>query len=177
VANPSELEGVVLGIVHAQQPCTPYAIRRELFDSPSTYWSASAGSIYPLIKRLVGNGWLEATPDKTDRRGRQVLRLTRAGKNALRSWTTGGADPEIAARMYDSLRVRMFSLGALRPAERRRFAKKALAALEESLANTQRHLESRAAEASEFEHLANLGGVHEAEARVAWMREVVATLG
>lgn len=176
MVSPSELEGVVLGIVHAQQPCTSYTIRRALRESPSTYWSASAGSIYPLIRRLTESGWIEATPDPSDRRGRHVLRLKEEGRLALRAWTLEGSDPNVAARMYDSLRLRMFSMSALRPAERRRFANQALAALEACLTTTRNHFDSEATNADEYQRLANLGGVYEAETRVRWMREVVESL-
>lgn len=177
MASTSELEGVVLGIVHSVQPCTSYMIRRALRASPSTYWSASAGSVYPLIRRLTKNGLIEATPDPSDRRGRQVLRLRKEGRAALRAWTIEGSDPKVAARMYDSVRLRMFSLGALKPVEQRRFAVRALAALEASLLETREHFDSEATSSDEFERLANLGGVYQAEARVRWMREAVASLG
>jgi hypothetical protein len=52
----SELEGVVLGHLWKRGPCTTYSIRKELLQSPSSHWSASAGAIYPLLARFEERG-------------------------------------------------------------------------------------------------------------------------
>ena len=72
----TELEGTVLGLVWARQPCTPYRVRREFTDSPSPYWSGSAGAIYPLMARLESAGLLRSAPHATGERGSRRYRLT-----------------------------------------------------------------------------------------------------
>ena len=172
VARISELKGVVLGIVYNLQPCTAYAVRRELRASPSTHWSASGGSIYPLLDRLESGGLVTSTPDAKDRRGRRLLRLTQAGGSALRSWALRGSEPEVAAEVFDAVRARVFFLAALAPRDRERFATRSLDALEGYLATVREDLSGRTDEQGGFEYLAALGGVYEAEARVKWMREL-----
>ena len=49
----TELEATVLGELSIQQPCTAYAIRRAFAQSPTPTWSGSAGTIYPVLERLL----------------------------------------------------------------------------------------------------------------------------
>lgn len=96
----SELEGAVLIEVERLGPCTAYQIRQGFKGSPTPEWSASAGSIYPAIKRMVRRGWLVSSPREGDGRATQYLSLTAAGKQALSRWaddldraTSPGQDP------------------------------------------------------------------------------------
>ncbi len=172
MARISELKGVVLGVVHDLQPCTAYAVRRQLKGAPSTHWSASAGSIYPLLDRLESAALVESTPDSSDGRGRRLLKLTKAGRSALRSWSLSAPEPDIAADVFDAVRARVSFLGALAPRDRERFAIESLDALEGYLARVREDLSGRKDEQGGFEYLAALGGVYEAEARIKWMREL-----
>jgi DNA-binding PadR family transcriptional regulator len=54
------LEGCVLGILWERGPCTAYAARKVLRESPSPYWSGSAGAVYPLLARLEGRRLVRA---------------------------------------------------------------------------------------------------------------------
>ena len=49
----SEIEACVLALVSVDGPATPYAIRKVFLNSPNPQWSGSAGTIYPLIGRLL----------------------------------------------------------------------------------------------------------------------------
>lgn len=175
MATITELEGVVLGIVRSLQPCTAYAVRRRIQASPSTHWSASAGSIYPLLARLEDAGLVEALADPTDGRGRRLMTLTRKGKTALRGWILEAGKPEVAANVSDALRTRTFFLDALSPTERRRVVESALLSAETFRANTEAYRHSLAEEKG-IRMLAALGGEYAAEARVRWLRELLASL-
>lgn len=170
----TELEGVVLGIVDAQQPCTAYRVRQGLIESPSTYWSASAGAIYPLIERLVNLGYVKKSArDRTDGRGRAMLSLSAKGRRSLHAWIMDAATPQVAASVFDSVRARAFFLESLSVAERTLFARQSLEALERFLDQTLEFQEFQK-DAARFRQLAASGAVHAARARVAWMREVLA---
>ncbi len=173
----SELEGVVLGIVHEAQPCTTYAVRKELTASPSTHWTASAGSVYPLLERLESAGLVASALDDEDGRGRRLLRVTSAGRAALRAWVLSGSDPDVAASVFDAVRARAFFARALTPRQREQFAARSLEALEAYLVAARKHVDRYTATGDPFGRLAALGAVYDAEARVRWMQEVVESLG
>ena len=172
MAKLTELEGVVLGLVHRLQPCTAYAVRMALSRSPSTYWSGSSGSVYPALKRLENTRLLESTADASDGRSRRLIGLTRAGRAALETWVMGASDPEVVSCVFDPVRARAFFLEILRPRDRARFASECLSALEKYMEVTRAELAATEDERP-LESLANLGAVRDARARVDWMGEVV----
>ena len=168
----SELEGVVLGVMQGHQPCTAYRIRVVLRDSPSPFWSGSAGAIYPLWKRLETAGLVEGSVDAADGRGRRVLRLTPAGRRRHLDWMLSASSLEVAGAVSDPVRSRAFSLDALTPGDRRRFVDGSLQAVEAFLEVARRDLEERARSDDRYSYLAAVGAVYQAEARVKWMREL-----
>jgi DNA-binding PadR family transcriptional regulator len=163
---------VVLGIMQEHQPCTAYRIRVVLRESPSSFWSGSAGAIYPLLKRLEATGLIEASVDAEDRRGRRLLRLTSAGRRRHLDWMLSASSLEVAGAVSDPVRSRAFSLSALGPGDRRRFVNDSLQALEAFLDVARTDLERRQASGDPYSSLAALGAVYQAEARVKWMGEL-----
>jgi hypothetical protein len=87
-----------------------------------------------------------------------------------------GPDPVLVSAVSDPVRTRVFFLGALTPAQRSGFVRDALAALEDYVERTRADLAKRDAGPGSFDHLAALGAVYEAEARVAWMKELLARM-
>ena len=169
----SELEGVVLGLIGHQQRCTAYQVRRALQASPSTYWSASAGAIYPLLKRLVASGHAKSVQDPDDGRGKSILSLTPRGRKALTTWILGASEPNVAASIFDAVRGRAFFLDAIPAADRQKFVNTTLGALEDFLALAVEHERGLSSESTKYERLAANGAVRVARARVEWMKEVV----
>jgi DNA-binding PadR family transcriptional regulator len=168
----TELEGVVLGIVRTIQPCTAYAVRGVILASPSSHWSASAGAIYPLLERLETDGLVTATLDPADGRGRRLLRLTRAGGRRHRGWMLAASSSEVASGITDAVRARVFFLSQLGARDQRLFVQGALASLDAFLSVTRRDLVARAETDGPLATLAAKGAVYQAEARVAWMKEI-----
>jgi DNA-binding PadR family transcriptional regulator len=164
----TELEYCALGVIWQRGPCSAYTVRSEFAKSPSAHWSASAGSIYPVVSRLLAAGLITARPLSTGRRSSQELRVTGGGLDALRGWI-GQIDKASTSATYDSVRTRLLFLQALQGrAERESVLDKALEETKARLA------ELRAlAEADEpIEALATLGAVYELEARLAWLTEI-----
>jgi DNA-binding PadR family transcriptional regulator len=125
---PTELEGAALGLVVRDGPCTSYAVAEIFRGSPSEVWSGSAGSIYPLMRRLERRGLVVSESGATGRRGRRVYRATPEGRREFRRWLT---DAGRAAGMgHDPLRTRLVFLDLLPRGSRAGF----FAAVREALA-------------------------------------------
>ncbi len=124
----TELEGAALAIVAREGPMTPYAVKEAFRNSPSEFWSGSAGAVYPLISRLEKRKLISAKADKADGRARREFSITAAGRAAMKDWLV---DAERAAGLgFDPLRTRLFFSDLLTPAERKSFIAAALAQMD-----------------------------------------------
>lgn len=126
----SELEGFVLGLVWQLGPASPYQLRRHMLASPSTQWSASAGAIYPLLKRLERAGLLRSDARRTGKRLSRAYQITPHGLRALRVWIGPPLAAEAVTVAHDPLRSRARFLAALTPAQRTQWLAAARAALD-----------------------------------------------
>lgn len=168
----SELEGVCLGIVFRQQPCTAYQVRCELRKAPSSHWRASAGSVYPLLARLARERLLTEKSDSSDGRGRTQLCISARGKSALKGWLVAGTDQELISSVSDPVRSRTFFLDVLPVDERTAYLDKLTEQLEHYLSLTEAHLDDESCNGNSFDALGALGAVRITEARLAWLREI-----
>ena len=171
----SELECFVLGLIWQLGPCSPYEIRRHLQSSPSSQWSASAGAIYPLIRRLQRGRLVRGRRAATGKRTRTEYSITPTGLIALRAWIGPPLEPEAITVAHDPLRSRARFLKALTPVQRCSWFAAALEALKE--------VESRVrAWQMEFgtDELAaqiTRSGELDVECRTRWIREFERALG
>lgn len=166
--EPTELECCVLGIVWERGPVTAHAIRTELLASRSSFWSGSAGAIYPLVARLEKRGLLRTEARPWGDRVKRELTLTPAGLAALRAWLAplpGWA----GAVTFDPIRTRLFFLGALPAESWSAFLDDAEAKVRAEKAALQAEL---AKLSGRFERLAAGGALRELEARLGWLGEV-----
>ena len=168
----SELEGVSLGVVSNYQPCTAYSVRRELKNSPSSHWQASAGSVYPLLARLEAEGLVATKADKSDGRGRRLLTVTARGRKVLKAWIMDGADEVLISSVTDPLRSRMFFLGVLSASKQSEYLNKLIALMEGHLAEITADLDSKSEHDDLYDYLGALGAVRVAETRLDWLRVV-----
>lgn len=168
----SELEGVCLGLVRKNEPCTAYRVRQELKAAPSSHWQASAGSVYPLLARLQDEGMVLTMADKADGRSRKLLRITRQGRAALRKWLLMGTGPELISSMTDPIRSRMFFLNVLNDARRAGYLNNLVTEMELYLRKTKDHLSTMSQEDDVYAYLGALGAIRLTESRLEWMREV-----
>jgi DNA-binding PadR family transcriptional regulator len=172
----TELEACVLGAIWRRGSCSAYAVRREFAESPSSHWSASAGSIYPTIRRLRGLGLVAASPDPSDRRGTHELVVTPEGERTFKAWV--GELPDWTAKpTRDAIRSRMNFLDAL--GDRRAqlaFTTRAEAQARAQITVLKGRLE-KARTISEAEGFVTLGSLHELYGRLRWLRIVKRELG
>lgn len=168
----TDLELCVLGIVWLRGPCSAYAVRCELAESTSSYWSSSAGSIYPVIKRLLAAKLIAARPVPSDGRGKRNVAATAMGERALQSWFT--ELPEwIGMVGLDPIRTRMNFFAVLKGARQQ------LAFLDTTIARTQDCIENEKRKLkilSGVDHLAHLGALYELEGRKTWLVAVRKTV-
>ncbi|MFY7746287.1 MAG: PadR family transcriptional regulator [Erythrobacter sp.] len=115
----TDLEGAALAEVAGRGKATSYVISQAFAQSPSEYWSGSAGAVYPLIKRLAARGLLEPIAAAAGKRQRIDYRITAEGRAALENWLL---DAERAAGMgFDPLRTRLAHLHLVAPEQRKAF--------------------------------------------------------
>jgi DNA-binding PadR family transcriptional regulator len=173
----TELEGSVLGTIGTGEPCTPYAVRREFQDSPSRYWSASAGAIYPLMRRLERRGLIRVRATTDDRRRGRLYGLTPAGRRALRRWLGTLADPVTTGVPPDPLRNRVAFFATLDPATRRTLLDGAAMELRADLGRVREYTSRQKADGRTYEYLVSAGAERMLEARLDWIVEVIRVTG
>ena len=119
----TELEGAVLSEVHHRGRQTAFQVRRSFAVSPSLEWRGSAGAVYPAIKRLEKQGFIDAS-ETVDKRATRLLSVTESGRRAMMEWAcdatravSSGMDPfRIRAGIWFGLEAgeRLALIGRLR---------------------------------------------------------------
>ena len=80
-------EFIILGLL-STGPQTGYTIIQTL-GNHANGWSASAGSIYPALRRLEQRGIIEGTVEAVHTRLRRTYRITTDGEAVLDAWLKG----------------------------------------------------------------------------------------
>jgi DNA-binding PadR family transcriptional regulator len=168
---PTELECCVLAIIARLGPCTPYAVRKYLSQSQSSYWSASAGAIYPLLERLHAVGWVSCEEGDFGTRRRKRYQLARSGRNVLRAWLRAPVSVITAAYTHDPLRARVFFLDMISPGQRREMLDDAIAKTEHVLSLHRRDRDAQP-DLSAWELAGREGAIRELQARLDWLCEL-----
>jgi DNA-binding PadR family transcriptional regulator len=94
----------VLGLL-ANRPRSGYEIKRTVDLGIRHFWAASYGQIYPELRRLEADGWIEGEDAPRGSRSRRVFRLTDAGRTALVDWLHG---TETRIELRDESLLRLF---------------------------------------------------------------------
>jgi DNA-binding PadR family transcriptional regulator len=125
------LEGAALAVVARQGEATRFMVAKDFAESPSEFWSGSAGAVYPLITRLLARGLLEAVDGQTKRSVKSIIRLTDEGRRQMEAWLL---DAPAALQMgYDPLRSRMLNLDLVSPERAEAFLDQVAATVEPGL--------------------------------------------
>ena len=165
----TELESCVLGVVWLHQPCSAYVVRRDFANSMSSYWTGSAGAIYPAVARLERLGLIESVEHPWGRRTRKEYTLTRSGKRSLRSWIEPPLDGWTSAPAFDPVRTRATFITLLSPEARRKFVESAIANLTVRIAEMKTAApEMKLGEVGDY--FGFVGAIYELEGRLRWLR-------
>lgn len=143
---------------------TSYGVRRAFLDSPSAFWSGSAGAIYPALKRMEAAGFVESRDATRGKRAAREVSLTRKGREAVADWS---ADLGLAVGAgYDPFRIRAPLWAVLPPGERAALIEEARATVKRRIAEIDaldpdhpdavRHALERALQISRLEWLKSL---------------------
>jgi DNA-binding PadR family transcriptional regulator len=169
----NDLDFCVAAVICRDGPISAYRVREDFRQSMTSTWSSSAGTIYPVIERLVGAGYVAAT-ETGDARGTQLLTITDAGLQALHEWLVDV--PEAAAApTADATRNRIQFTEILGPEAAARMVGNAIAASEAYLFRMTEKLPAKA-EANWHIYLASVGATMQVKARLDWLRLVEAGL-
>jgi DNA-binding PadR family transcriptional regulator len=175
-SNLSEIEACVLGLVSLGGPSTPYAIRKVFLESPSPQWSGSAGTIYPLMQRLLCRKLIRSKSCLTGKRRANRISLTASGSWTLKQWLNVRIPDWVAGVPPDPLRTRFRFFGVVGGKQLRRF-------LQDAYDRTQTHLAAIKADCArkrsrgQFEYLTARGALLTMQSRCAFLREVAGALG
>lgn len=126
----TDLEGRVLAQLVQTSGMTTYDIMKALSGSPLTGLPASAGAIYPAVRRLRERGLISARAGHTGRRQHEVLKITKKGQTTVRSWVAQVNASDLLP--HDPLQAKLLLFHLLTPAEQERWLaefKKGLAAI------------------------------------------------
>jgi DNA-binding PadR family transcriptional regulator len=165
----------VLALVSVDGPSTPYAIRRVFLDSPSPQWSGSAGTIYPLIERLLRRRLIRSKLCLTGKRRGHQISLTAAGSRSLRLWLSLPIPEWVAGVPPDPLRTRVRFLGAISANQQTTF-------LQNAHQQTQAHLRAVEADCERkhakggFQYLMARGALLSMQSRCTFLQEVAQVL-
>ena len=165
----TEIEAYSLGLLDAWGASTAYKIRQAFANSPSAQGRGSAGSIYPVLRRLEALGMVDSEATARGRRKSRSLSITTDGKRALRHWLIAPLDPDLALPL-DPLRARVRFLGALSPADRMSFLESARGLLQTQLDDLDKLQPD--AEAPEWEAAMARGARRSTSARLLWVNEL-----
>ncbi len=130
MANRSELECFVLGLIWQVGPVSAYTLRRVMRESPSRQWSASTGAIYPVLRRLDRDGLIHGVEKSRGRRARREYEITQAGLLELRSWVGPPLGEDVVTVAFDPLRTRARFLAVIPVEARLAWVQDALKALD-----------------------------------------------
>jgi DNA-binding PadR family transcriptional regulator len=172
----TELEGCVLGVFVRSGPCTPYFVRKEFLNSYVPLWSGSAGAIYPLVNRLKKAGLLEVASGRGRLEGSRRFRITKKGRDVLRTWLNSPAEPSVIGPPADPIRNRIEFLISLTPRARNAFLLEVEVRISKQLDRMEREIESHD-RADYFEFLAVTATIASAKARLEWVKECRMLLG
>ena len=173
----TELEGNVLGMIGVKGPCTPYALRREFMESPSQYWSASSGAVYPLVQRLKKRGLIRVKGTTGDGREGSLYVLTTLGSKALINWLCSLNAPASISVPPDPLRNRISFFALLDPVKQQRILASAVNEMKSYLARVRGYTERQKARKHTGEYLVSDGAQRMVEARLEWLEFIVRVLG
>ncbi len=168
----SELEAAVLCVLRRTGGCTPYRVRTTLAKSPTPRFSGSAGSIYPLIRRMEEQGLVSTLTNKTGKRTHRIAKTTTTGVRALRKWILTPESRDFGIP-FDPILTRVDMLASVSVADARTFLVKTIEGLEASLSEMKPALRVLANANPPFSVYAGRCFASVLRARIKWLRALL----
>jgi len=166
----SELECAVLGVVWQRGRCSAYAVAKE-FAPVSSGWSASAGSIYPLLGKLHTLGLISFTEQVWGKGRKRLYELSPAGRSALKKWLLDLAE-WTGAVPADPIRTRSFFLGALGTTkDRLRFFDRSILCTRQALQDIALVQAATTGPGAKYELLGLAGARLQLNAKLEWLNQ------
>ena len=172
----SEIEGCVLGLLSVDGPATPYSIRKTFLQSPNPQWSGSAGTIYPLIERLLRRTLIRSKLCLTGKRRGQRISVTASGLRALEQWLSVPIPDWVAGVPPDPLRTRVRFLSALSDTQQRVFLQNAHQRTQAHRLMVEADCERKRGKGG-LQYLMARGALLSMQSRSAFLQEVADALG
>jgi PadR family transcriptional regulator AphA len=105
----NKTEFAVLGLL-SLEPMSGYDMKTFISQSIGYFWQESYGQIYPVLRKLLGLGFItRRVESKKGRPDRHVYRLTQKGRNRLNEWLA--SETELAPLRIELL-LKLFFGGA-----------------------------------------------------------------
>jgi DNA-binding PadR family transcriptional regulator len=171
----SEIEACVLALVSVDGPATPYAIRKVFLNSLNPQWSGSAGTIYPLIKRLLRRKFVRSKTCLRGKRRGYNISLTAAGARALQDWFAIPIPEWVTGVPPDPLRTRIGFLNTISPGQQIAFIQNAHEGLQEHMRLVEEDCEQKRVKGG-FAYLMARGALLSMRSRCAFLQEVADAL-
>jgi PadR family transcriptional regulator AphA len=95
---------IVLGLLDAAGPTTPYGLKR-MWGPDAGLWSVPHTQLYKEPERLAAGGYVKESREQAGRR-RRTYRITAKGRKALRDWLAAPAD--VLAELRDPGLLQLF---------------------------------------------------------------------
>ena len=165
----TDLEAAALGCIHRNQPCTAHLIRTRFRQSPSARFSDSAGSVYPMVRRLEKRGAVASRLQKEGRRKVRYYTCTNSGRKVMREWIRPPFPASVSVTL-DPLRTRMLYLELLTPKQRSAWLDQAEQVLDRHLEKIGHIASSTDLQHDPFMELARQNALLEVKARLKWIR-------
>jgi DNA-binding PadR family transcriptional regulator len=124
-------EQAILGFLRLRS-MTAYDIAGAMSKSTSFFYNVSQGSIHPALQRLLHDERVTCAQEIENGRLRKRYSITAAGLRVFEDWLES---PMQVGKVKDEAVLRLFFLGVLDKAERRRVIGDYLQALQEQLGN------------------------------------------
>lgn len=104
--TPTALGYAILGLLH-QEPRSGYDLRKTFETTPMGHYSGSPGAIYPALRRLKKQGFIDGQVDRAKSlRPREVFQPTESGTEEFRKWLARDVQREDVIWSLDELMLR-----------------------------------------------------------------------
>lgn len=110
--NEKTINYILLGLL-AHEPASGYDLKKRIDVSFSHFWPLSYGQIYPSLKTLLAEGYIEfCGSNQKDGPARKLYRTTAEGLSALQEYLQR---PELSQYFRNELLVKLFFGGEVNP--------------------------------------------------------------